>query len=69
MTDLLDCPFCGGKASHVPTSRIVECVKCTAGFYCDTDAEAIAKWNRRAPTPSVPHLGTINDPLRDPLGR
>lgn len=47
--ELKPCPFCGGAATHVETSRIVSCSVCDGGFYGDTDAHAIAAWNCRAP--------------------
>jgi len=33
----------------VPTPFHVRCNKCTAGVYADTEEEAIATWNKRAP--------------------
>ena len=59
-TDLLPCPFCGGKAEldsyenappHTDSFR-VECPDCEATFdYLDTLEKAIAAWNRRTPVP------------------
>lgn len=59
MEKLKPCPFCGGKASideitANPFSNedesmwAVGCEKCNIGWYKETEAEAIATWNRRA---------------------
>lgn len=57
-TDLLPCPFCGGKAHTIQQidgiSGVVKySVYCNSkcgvvAFYCDTESEAIAAWNTRA---------------------
>ena len=56
---LKDCPFCGGAASlHNDTDSPCWFVGCSNSacpiepcHYADTEAEAIATWNRRTPTP------------------
>ena len=51
MTNLLPCPFCGGNASipeSYPYHHLVFCTSCGCKTdICDTEAEAIAAWNRR----------------------
>jgi Restriction alleviation protein Lar len=61
MIDLMNCPFCGGLASterniaYGPTGSpwVVGCDVdgCAEFAWFDTEAEAIAAWNRRAPVP------------------
>ena len=52
--ELLPCPFCGGDAVVVVTHPIsqgayVRCKECRVlSMPCNTKAEAIAAWNRRA---------------------
>lgn len=59
MSELLPCPFCGGKAEIHPSNDwdakftgatfFAWCDKCeTRGDYYNTEAEAIAAWNTRA---------------------
>lgn len=48
--ELKPCPFCGGEAEIVMSGgdRRVDCKKCGArSDWYDTEAEAIAAWNRR----------------------
>lgn len=48
--ELKTCPFCGGEAEIVISGgdRRVDCKKCGArSDWYDTEAEAIAAWNRR----------------------
>ncbi len=56
MTELLNCPFCGGKRIRIKQSVgkwWVHCKDCFAdGPICDTEAEAIVLWSRR-PAPDV----------------
>lgn len=52
---LLDCPFCGSGELSVgyqepPHQGVVQCHSCDAAMIRDSEAEAIAAWNRR-PTP------------------
>src|SRR5574344_2175268 len=59
MSELRECPFCGGEAEVHPSSDysthftgatfFVWCDKCeTRGDYYDTEAKAIKAWNTRA---------------------
>ena len=49
MTELKPCPFCGGEAKLSSNGKEVVCLGCEAlGPFCDTEAEAIEAWNRRA---------------------
>lgn len=62
MTDLKPCPWCLERGHPVPRIsaagrpilHYVECARCEAtGPACNTEAEAITAWNRRAPAPQV----------------
>ena len=63
---LKDCPFCGGAASlHNDTDSPCWFVGCSNSacpiepcHYADTEAEAIATWNRRTPQPTQQQAGT-----------
>jgi Lar family restriction alleviation protein len=53
---LAACPFCGGdELSHghsfPPHQGEVQCHTCDAQIFAGSEAEAIAAWNRRAPSP------------------
>lgn len=41
------CPFCGCKNVSVASNGIVQCAKCGAKVYADTQSKAIAAWNKR----------------------
>lgn len=48
--ELRSCPFCGGEAHlHIHERYGVECDECGMGLgcICDTEEEAIKRWNRR----------------------
>lgn len=57
MTELLPCPFCGGEAETLTAESMyggylfgIMCNDCRSrGDVYDTEAEAIAAWNSRAP--------------------
>lgn len=75
MTELLACPFCGGKAAVIiyqddnrDVYAAVCAVHCRGGYHESRD-EAIAAWNRRV-SPTIPHRGVVNAADQpDPLGR
>jgi hypothetical protein len=58
-TELKPCPFCESanlRVAHVYNDEdwCVQCCDCwSAGGHGHTKAEAIAAWNRRAPTPAI----------------
>lgn len=50
MTDLLPCPFCGGRASLESClgEHWVECTRCIVGTRLDSNPEnPVREWNRR----------------------
>lgn len=59
---LLPCPFCGGPAqvaiidfgdgSSIYYGECINAECCVAFDSSDTEAEAVAKWNRRSPPPT-----------------
>ena len=54
MENLKPCPFCGGEADYYENyyhGCNIYCQKCGAEFECDSEAEAIEAWNRRAEPP------------------
>ncbi len=62
MSELKACPFCGGKAEvgtcgqavNDNLTYYVQCDNCDVRpctMNCDTEAEAVSDWNKRAPTP------------------
>lgn len=69
MSDILPCPFCGGKANVHKVGSVAWYAYCDPENNCGaqpyvggypTAESAIAGWNRRAPLPTIPHNGTIN---------
>ena len=67
---LLPCPFCGGEATIDNVGRKYQawCKHCCCihmGEFYNTEAEAIAAWNRRTPTESEP---TVKEELREYRG-
>ena len=60
-TGLFACPFCGSKYAHLETFDLpsnpyawIECDDCMAqGPWTNSEVEAVAAWNRRAPVEGV----------------
>lgn len=55
---LRECPFCGGDSlghgyEWPPMKGHVQCFDCDAFVTADSEAEAIAAWNRRSPSPAA----------------
>jgi len=57
MNELRECPFCGGEAEiqeplyvapGIVPPCLIRCGRCGAEIMRDTEAEAVAAWNRRA---------------------
>lgn len=67
-TELLACPFCSGVA-HIADDLITfygECGTCGAtSDYSSYKAGAVAKWNRRTPTPQATKAQAGAVPLTD----
>jgi len=62
------CPFCGCEETEIgygDSGWTVQCHSWTCrsetGIH-PSEELAIAAWNRRAPQPSIPHHGPINEP-------
>lgn len=56
MSELRWCPFCGGEAYlHIHERYGIECDNCGMGLgcICDTEEEAIKRWNRREPMDKI----------------
>lgn len=74
-SELLSCPFCGGEARVAraigSSVRFASCIACEAfGPSRDTEAEAIAAWNRRSPAGDREQIARIIDPdCFDALGQ
>ncbi len=56
MSDLKNCPFCGGKASYL-LAWGVKCLDCGAGVPCF--GNDFTAWSRRAPSPTPAPLSSL----------
>ena len=74
----LPCPFCGeqegvyseaGTEATGPHAAIVRCSGCNAVHCHNTEAEAIAAWNRRASDTEIERLRAALVEARDDVGR
>lgn len=65
MSELRECPFCGGAASSFRSGVWSVACKCGArsGYY-STEAEAIAAWNQRATDTELGRLRKLEQAIR-----
>lgn len=61
MTELRECPFCGGKATGYPNSWAVKCESCNIQRYGLSYADAIERWNTRYEPTRTANTSTIMD--------
>lgn len=56
--ELKPCPFCGGDAKNYKEgfyAAYVTCLNCGVDMCATTEADAIERWNNRAPTQEAKH--------------